>query len=171
MFTGFATLYDAPRLEKLIRPSMLPLLTTVSTGLTFDEIGLIVLSGSDFVSTRVAPMSHTWFQLVPEVHVYTDTVPDSAWPLLETNARSNMIFHLTDAYPRHLVGTEWEDKWQNAQTRHLHAIADFYERYPDKKFYMVVDDDTFVLPDNVLSVFENVDPDSVIQFGNVMRAI
>jgi hypothetical protein len=116
-------------------------------------------------------MSHAWYQLIPEVHIYTDIIPESSWSDLLTNTRSNLTFHGTDAFAHYSVGTEWEFGWNDAQSRHLRAIADIYARYPNKHFYIILDDDTFLLPSNLLHTFETINPELIHSYGVVYTAI
>jgi hypothetical protein len=43
-----------------------------SASLTLDDFAVGVISSSRYFSGRLSPMSHAWFELVPEVHIYLD---------------------------------------------------------------------------------------------------
>jgi hypothetical protein len=64
-----------------------------------------------------------------------------------------------------LIGTEFEESWNDAQSRYLFHIADLYERCPDKKFYLFVDDDTYVFPQNLLDFASQKSPDLPRVYG------
>jgi hypothetical protein len=140
---------------------------SLSEALTLDDIAICIFSGRDAISARVIGMSHSWYQLVPEVNIYTDSIPAVSWVHLLSNRRASLFFHTTNAHPDSLVGSEFENGWQTAQTRHLYAIADLFDRYPDKKFYFVGDDDTFLMPANLVRVLRPYAPDSIQMFGRL----
>jgi hypothetical protein len=150
---------------------MLALLLAPSLTLTLDDIAVGVLTGNESITKRILPMSRCWYQLVPEVNIYTDVVPDSIWPEVSSNPRVNLFFHTSTATSHHLVGTEFETGWNTAQSRHFHAIADLYDRYPKKKFYFICDDDTFLLPDNLLRKLNETDPTAPVILGYIFTVI
>jgi hypothetical protein len=96
-------------------------------------------------------MSRTWYELVPEVNVYSDALPDYTWRPFEASKRSNVFFHQTGAFGHALEGSNYRSKWDYAQSRHLSAMSDLYFRYLTKKFCFFCGDDTFVNPTNLLS--------------------
>jgi hypothetical protein len=147
----------------LLLPRVLPL--------TFDDIAIGILTGHKCIESRILPMSHAWYQFVPEVNLYTESMPESAWPALLANRRANLFFHINTAIPRHLVGNEYDVPWNYAQTRHILAMADLYERYPNRSFYFLGDDDTWLVPGNLLKKLSNVDPESLNVFGRTFTVV
>jgi hypothetical protein len=145
----------------------LSLLLARSLSLSFDDVAIGVLSGKECLLTRVLPMSRTWYQLVPEVNVYSDALPDLIWPNFEGNNRSNVFFHQTGAFGHVNEGSLAQSEWNRAQSRHLPALLDLYSRYPTKKFYFFCDDDTFVNPTNLLSALGNLNSSDELMYGRV----
>jgi hypothetical protein len=133
------------------------LLLQVSFSLTFDDVAIAVHTSEAMMADRIIPMLNGWYQLVPEVHICADWIPEDLWPSLLANNRPNLIFHTNNGYPHYVVGTRYDLDWNGAQSRHLSAISDLYNRFPDRNFYFICDDDTFVLPSNLLSFLETVD--------------
>jgi hypothetical protein len=142
-------------------------LAALSTATTLDDIVIGIFSGSRMMESRILPMSWSWYQLVPSVHVLTDYVPESTWLNILSNRRCNLFFHATDAFAHPLVGTEWGDVWHSVQVRHLYGVAELYDRFPDKQFYFICDDDTFLLPSNLLSliVTQSLNPSDTHIYG------
>jgi hypothetical protein len=139
--------------------------------LSIDDLAIGILTGQKFMKERIIPMAHTWYQLVPEVDIYTDDIPEELWPAILSANRSNLFFHKNNAFPHHLHGTEFELDWNGAQSRHLHAMADLWERHPDKQFYFFCDDDTFVLPSSLLDALSRVNSNAKHIYGHVSGVI
>jgi hypothetical protein len=146
------------------------LLVTFSLSLTIDDIAIAVQSNVHYIEQLILPMSQTWYQLVPEVHIYTDSLNDTMLRPFGANPRSNVIFHVFSRFGRVHMGSRFSGGWDLAQSRHLHAIADLYDRQPHKSFYMICDDDTFVLPSNLVHSLSTLDADGVAVYGLVYGA-
>jgi hypothetical protein len=120
---------------------------------TLNDIAIGIWSGVEVFHERVVPMSWTWFTLVPSVHVYSDELRNSSLELILNGTNHlNVHFHETPTFAHYMVGTQWDNKWNNVQNRHLYALGDLYFREPTRKWYFLGDDDTFLYP-NVLCDF------------------
>jgi hypothetical protein len=148
---------------------MLPLLfPAISAKLTYDDVVVSIWSGRDYTTRRVVSQAATWYQLVPEVHVYSDEFPDDSIDLvLNESNRTNIVFHPFGHKGGHLMGTEWEHRWYYAQTRHLLTMADLYDRFPNKTWYIWTDDDTYLYPDSVIEYLDSQDADTLRVIGVV----
>jgi hypothetical protein len=158
---------DPSESENPLGGILMLLFVTLSWSLTIDDIAIAVQSNVHYIERLILPMSQTWFQLVPEVHVYTDALPDAALPPFMANPRSKVFFHVLSDFGQVHVGTRFSSGWDLAQSRHLHAIADLCDRHPHKSFYFICDDDTFVLPSNLVRSLEALDADSLAVYGLV----
>jgi hypothetical protein len=139
-----------------------------SAKLTYDDVVVSIWSGRDYTTRRVVSQAATWYQLVPEVHVYSDEFPDDSIDLvLNESNRTNIVFHAFGHKGGHLMGSEWEHRWYYAQTRHLLTMADLYERFPNKTWYIWTDDDTYLYPDSVLDFLDTQDPTALRVIGVV----
>jgi hypothetical protein len=143
------------------------LLVTFSWSLTIDDIAIAVQSNVRYIEQLILPMSQTWYQLVPEVDVYTDALDEAALAAFGANSRSHVFFHVLSGFGGVHIGTRFAAGWDLAQSRHLHAIADLYDRHPHKSFYFICDDDTFVLPANLVRSLDGLDADGVAVYGLV----
>jgi hypothetical protein len=138
----------------------LPLLLAVLQSVTLDDIAIGIWSGVEVFTERVLPMSRTWFRLVPSLHVYSDElVNTSLEAIVNCTNHLNLFFHETPTFSHYMVGSQWDNKWNNVQNRHLYSLGDLYFREPDKKWYFLGDDDTFLYP-NVLAEFLSSVPDN-----------
>jgi hypothetical protein len=139
---------------------------------TLDDIAIGVLASTDCILDRIVPMTRTWFQMVPQVDVWVErNLSADVWPLLLQYPRSNVVFHVQTHEPYELYGSKYETAWNWAQYRHLHAIADLWERYPNKSFYVICDDDTFLLPANILRFANSIDSESKSVSGQFFGAV
>jgi hypothetical protein len=145
--------------------TLLVVLSAISSCLTFNDMAIGVIASSRYFAERLPAMSRAWFELVPEVHIYLDEVKRHELPPLSNH--SNCFFHVNTMIAYELVGTEFEDNWNDAQTRHLLHIADLYERCPNKTFYLIVDDDTFVYPRNIVTFASMLRPELPRLYGRL----
>ena len=145
---------------------MITFLIYFSFQLSFDEIGFAVWSGREYTTRRVVSQAGTWYQLIPEVHVYSDEYYNgSIETVLKESNHTNIVFHDFGHKGGHLIGSEFEHRWYYAQTRHLLTIADFYERFPNKKWYIWSDDDTYLYPESILNLLDKYDSRNPLIFG------
>ncbi|OHT13207.1 hypothetical protein TRFO_16774 [Tritrichomonas foetus] len=145
---------------------MIFLFVFFSRQLTYDDMGFAVWSGREYTTRRVVSQAATWYQLVPEIHVYSDAFFDNSIELvLNESNKTNIIFHEFGHKGKHLIGSEWEHRWYYAQTRHLLTMADFYERFPNKKWYIWGDDDTYLYPESILNFLSSQNSSDFLVFG------
>jgi len=123
--------------------------------LRLEDIAFIVWSGYECISNRVYELSKTWFNLVPEVHVYTDFIPEGIVEKIEAECPNcNLIFHEMGFRGDYLVGSDFDNPYNHAQSRHLLTMVDIYESYPKKKWYFFCDDDAYVFPIKLLEFLQ-----------------
>jgi hypothetical protein len=139
-----------------------------SSTLGYGDVVFGVWSGREYTTRRVVSQAGTWYQLVPEIHIYSDEFAnDSISLVLNESNRTNIVFHPFGHKGGHLMGSEWEHRWYYAQTRHLLTMADLYERFPNKTWYIWADDDTYLYPDSVLAYLDRQDATVLRVFGVV----
>lgn len=145
---------------------MLSLLIFLSIQLSYDDVAFAVWSGREYTTRRVVSQAATWYQLVPEIHVYSDEFFNGSLELvLNESNKTNIIFHDFGHKGGHLMGSEWEHRWYYAQTRHLLTMADFYERFPNKKWYIWADDDTYLYPESIMNFLDQQNSSKFVVFG------
>ncbi|KAH0786387.1 hypothetical protein GPJ56_009773 [Histomonas meleagridis] len=145
---------------------MFSLLISFGFALNISDLVFGVWSGREYTTRRVVSQAGTWFQLVPEVHVYSDEFyNESLEMVINENVHSNIVFHDFGHKGNHLMGTEWEHRWYYAQTRHLLTMADLYERFPNKKWYIWADDDTYLYPNSILDFLSAYNSSDFLVFG------
>lgn len=143
----------------------------LARSLSYGDVVFGVWSGREYTTRRVLSQAATWMQLVPEVHVYSDQfLPESIDRVLDESNFTNIVFHEFGHRGGHLIGSEWEHRWYYAQTRHLLTMADLYERFPNKSWYIWGDDDTYFYPESIIEFLEDKDPHDMKVFGVVYCA-
>ena len=124
--------------------------------LTFDDFAFGIWTGEKMLKKRVYDLAKTWIKLMPQIDIYSDYINDKdALEILNTSNHLNITFHSIPTFAHHLFGTSFDNVWNHAQSRHLIAFHDLYQRYPNKKWYFLGDDDTFLLPDGIISTLKN----------------
>ena len=138
------------------------------TDLKFDDIAFGIWTGKKMLSKRVLGLAKTWLKLVPQIDVYSDYIDDNdAYAILNTSNHLNITFHSIPTFAHHLVGTSFDNVWNHAQSRHLIAFHDLYQRYPGKKWYFLGDDDTFLFPSGILSTLRKIRYDEKHILGHI----
>jgi hypothetical protein len=151
---------------------LLALLFRAVRAVTLDDIAIGVFSSAECFETRILPMARTWALLAPQVDVYIErNVSSSLWRGLLRRPRAGLVFHVQAWEPLELYGSRFETSWNWGQFRHLHAIADLWERYPNRSFYLLCDDDTFLIPANLLRLANAVDSESFHVYGKCFMAV
>ncbi|OHT11963.1 hypothetical protein TRFO_18339 [Tritrichomonas foetus] len=141
-------------------------LSFLSFSLSLDDIAFGIWTGIEMFESRMIPLAKTWLQFIPEIHVYSDEVPkNQAEAIVTQNNHLNIKFHEIPMFSNYLVGTKHEGKWNSVQSRHLFAIVDLYKRFPNKTWYVLGDDDTYLFPDALLRFLSNQDPDVPVIYG------
>ena len=126
--------------------------------ITFDDIVFVVWSGKECIGTRIRELAKSWYNLIPEVHVYTDYIDEKEADIITNeNPHLKIIFHCTEMRGDYLIGSAFENPYNHAQSRHLLSIVDIYGIYPNKKWYFFCDDDCYVIPNRVLDLCKRLE--------------
>lgn len=134
--------------------------------LSLNDLAFGIWTGIETFDTRMIPLSKTWLQLVPEIHVYSDEIPlNSSESIVNSSNHLNIKFHEMPMKSHHLVGTKFSGKWNSVQSRHLFAVVDLYKRYPNRTWYILGDDDTYLYPEALISFLSQQDPNVAQIFG------
>jgi len=144
------------------------LLTFFSLTLSYDiqKIGFCSWSGHNCILDRILPNSQTWYQFLPEVHVYTESMPkDSEKTVMNSNNHLNLKFHILPLRTFALIGTEFDTEWNHAQSRHIVAIDHFYRNNKDKEWYAIFDDDTYIFVENLLRFLDDKNSSIPVVYG------
>jgi hypothetical protein len=150
---------------------MLALLISALSALTLDDFAIGILASVNCLESRIFPMARTWYRFVPRVDIYIErNLSTSEINTTRQQLRANLSFHAQVIEPHVYYGTAMETAWDWAQGRHLAAMSDLWERYPNKSFYFICDDDTFVLPSNLLRFANTVDSEELAIYGKVFFA-
>ena len=118
--------------------------------ISLNDIGFTIWSGDPLFKDRIAALTRTWFQFLPEVHVYSDKINETfARAILAQTNHVNIIFHEQNVFPYHLIGSVYPDPWVTVQERHLPHMANAFKYMPNKKWYFFGDDDTYLFPESL----------------------
>ena len=130
------------------------LLLALCSRLSPSDIAVAILSGYECVSTRVLAAAETWISQFPDVFVYADKFPKDAMDKISAAARSTRVHCIPlGNCARHLW---FANAWQRAQPRILKAMHDLFTRAPDKQWYLFLDDDSYVLTENLLAILDRL---------------
>ena len=136
--------------------------------ISINDIAFGIWSGKKMLNSRVLGLAKTWIQLIPEMHVYSDFLPEDSIELIYNSSKHlNLYLHAIPTFAHYLVGTTFDDVWNHAQTRHLIAFSDLYNRFPNKKWYFLGDDDTFLFPNSITEHLSNFDSNEMQIHGHL----
>jgi len=136
--------------------------------LLFNETAWGIWSGREYTTRRVVSQVSTWVQLVPEIDVYSDEYfAGSKETVIKSLKHSYVRFNEIGNESDFLVGTEWEHRWYYAQNRHLISMLDLYNKYPNKKWYIWSDDDTYLYPYSILDFLSDENHEEIALYGHV----
>lgn len=107
----------------------------------------VVTTTKENAEKRVGLLAKTWFKRVPEVHIYTDDIDfELVSKLTKENPRCNMTFHrIPDSAP-FLEGTGIDSPLARSRIRNLYVLKDIYEKYTEKKWFLIMEDQTYFVP-------------------------
>lgn len=114
---------------------------------TPDDLVVGIYSGESIVYSRGLACQDTWLNSLPNKVIYTPTtiknVPTVGWEPEEAGEEWGLR---PDYKDRH-----------SAQWTQLYGLRDMYIRYPDKDWYYIVGDDTYLNVDNALLMLAEFD--------------
>lgn len=125
----------------------------ISFRYTLDDMAFGVWTGGNVFFDRAVNLAKTWFQFVPQMDLYTDFIPKKGYKkIYEASKHLNLFIHVTPTFDEYIKFTSNNNIWNVVQNRHLFTIYDIYRRYPNKKWYVICDDDTVIQP-NLIPYF------------------
>ena len=118
-----------------------------------NDIAFGVWTGGNVFFSRAVNLAKTWFQFVPQIDLYTDFIPKNGFTkIYKASNHLNLYIHVTPTYDEFMKYTSLNKIWGTVQNRHLFTIYNIYKRYPNKKWYVICDDDTVIQP-NLIPYF------------------
>lgn len=130
------------------------------------QIGFCAWSGKNCIESRILPNAQTFYQLLPEVTVYSEEFPPGSMEkIVSQNNHVNIKFRQLNLQTIVLFGTEFDTPWNHAQARHMISMHDFYTRNPDKDWYVYFDDDTYIFTETLLDFLSTKDPNEDAMYG------
>jgi hypothetical protein len=133
---------------------MLPFLWTLALAEppSVHDIAIGIWSGYECILTRGLFAAETWIRQFPRVHLYSDFFPKNAEEQLRSRAfPSDITFVSLGNCASHLW---FPTAWKRAQPRFLRAMVDLFARAPTAKWYLFVDDDSYLFLDNTLAILD-----------------
>lgn len=134
---------------------MIILITLVLNNFRYslDDMAFGVWTGGNVFFSRAIELAKTWFQFVPQMDLYTDFIPKKGYKsIYKASNHLNLYIHVTPTFDDFLKYTSNYYLWGAVQNRHLFTIYNIYKRYPNKKWYVICDDDTVIQP-NLIPYF------------------
>ena len=133
----------------------------------FDDKIVVVFSCKENINTRLKLLTETWFQQIPEVHVYLDDISqEEADSLVAGNERVKIVFHTMKNTAPFLIGSGLDTPEGRSRIRNILAIQDIYKQFPNKKWYYFAQDDTYLLPKKFATTFDTKDSSKPHIFGH-----
>ena len=129
--------------------------------ITKNDLIVGVWSGFDCIYDRVLAISQTWIKQFPKVYIFSDYFPRNAFRVL-TKFTNNIELVPLGNCAKHLW---FPNNWQSAQPRFLRAIHELYKIEPHKKWYVFVDDDSYLFLNNTLNILSNFNSSEKIVVG------
>ncbi|EAX89690.1 hypothetical protein TVAG_052680 [Trichomonas vaginalis G3] len=97
-------------------------------------------------------MTQTWMQNIPEIDVYMQSLDNETYGYLQKNiGNSNLHLNIIPISQPCLIGTTNDNGWNHAQALHTVSYKYAYEKNPNKKIYVFLDDDTYFFPQSLIS--------------------
>jgi len=128
---------------------------TPQSNVTIDDIAVGIWSGYEMVFSRMTTAAKTWIRQFKHVVIYSDFFPTNGSHTLDKIAQPTKIEYVELGYcAKHLF---FPSPWERAQPRFVKAMEDLYRRYPEKKWYLFVDDDSFPILRPILNILQNYD--------------
>jgi hypothetical protein len=131
--------------------SLLFVLCHCDTNLSIDDIAVGIISGQELLMSRLISQAKSWFPTFPSVSVYSDEFPNTTISdITSASPHSRIRFISIPGQAEHIIGSQWTVPWYRAQPRFLPAVHDLWTSHPHARWYLVGDDDTYLIPRNIL---------------------
>lgn len=118
--------------------------------ITLDDIVFSILT-SNTTSSRLEPMISTWYRDIPNLEIFSASTIPKIEKMFE--GKDN-IYASVNIYNQ--TFPDASDDWYNAQDYHSFFHNKVLKKYPDKKWYVFGDDDTFIYIDSLIEQLEKV---------------
>lgn len=123
-----------------------------------------IMSGKENINTRVKHQSKTWMRFFDQIYVYTDMYDEYNCSLLYNRSNIKCVI-LGNDYGRHLIHTEYKDKWYFAQPRFLPSMEHLWRNNQDADWYILGDDDTYLFREPIYKKIQRYSPDGLHVIG------
>lgn len=125
--------------------------------ISINDIAFAAWTGGNVMS-RIIAMASTCYQFLPTIDVYTDKISKKEYDTMyKSSNHLNLFIHVTPTFNKYLDFTAHDSPYGKAQSRHLYVVYDIYKRYPNKKWYFILDDDSFIQPQILLHILQTND--------------
>ncbi|KAJ3372263.1 hypothetical protein GGF31_002121 [Allomyces arbusculus] len=91
--------------------------------------------------------------------------PEHDDPAPAANATSKHLAKRDDARLREHVPNQNSDGWRGDAHKFIPGALAMYDRYPNAKWYLILDDDTYMFMENLHVILDQLDGDQVYYFG------
>jgi hypothetical protein len=129
-----------------------------------DDIAVGIWSGYECILTRVVPAAETWIRQFSKVHIYSDFFPKGSPEQLRSIASpTDLEFIAFGNCAKHLW---FPSAWRRAQPRFMKGMADLFAREPAKKWYLFVDDDSYLFSENTREILNRFNSTQKVVVGH-----
>jgi hypothetical protein len=140
------------------------LLWVPARSLSVDDVAVGIWSGYECILNRVTAAAETWVRQFREVYVYSDFFPrNSASRLQALSLSTDMHLVSLGNCASHLIIST---PWQGAQPRFLKAMVDLFAREPDKKWFIFLDDDSYLFLNTTLGIADQFNHSEKVVIGH-----
>jgi hypothetical protein len=121
------------------------------TGITPADMAVGIMSGKEVLMSRFLAQAQTWIPTFPEVFVYSDKFPNTTKEeILASSPRAKIQFVELPNLAEHIIGSQWQRPWYQAQPRFLPGMYHLWKNNPKALWYVVGDDDTYLIVRNII---------------------
>jgi hypothetical protein len=137
----------------------------------FDKYAIGVKTGAHMAAVRVPIQMMTFLKFQPNVFYFSDDDAMIGDILVEGMLKTQVPDNF---YPfrRKLLGSSDTVKadqqtigWKLDQRKHFFGFKEMYKRYPDKDWYIMIDDDTYLFMDNIQAELSKINATQIHYFG------
>ena len=133
--------------------------------LKIDDISFCIYTSIETYEERLPQMIETWYKDIPNLFIFSSNILPNIENLLKNKNNINITVYILNITYKNYTFDENISSWDKAQFDHSHFMKKFYEINPNKKWYVLCDDDTYIYTDQLIKTLEKYDSSKELILG------
>ena len=133
--------------------------------LKIEDVSFCVYTSIDTYEERLPQMIETWYKNIPNLYIFSANPLPNIENMLKNRKNINITVHIMNTTRENNSTFNELSNWHKSQIDHSHFMKRFYELNPNKKWYVLCDDDSYLYTDQLLRILQGYDSSEQLIIG------